>query len=168
MKEKSFIDATKDALNLSMKLDKNVIVFGLGVGNSSNIYGSTEGLKEKFGKKRVFDTPSSESALTAMAAGMSLNGLRPVLIHQRLDFMIYSMDQFANWISVWSYKSSGKSTLPLVIRAIVGQSWGQGPQHSKSFHSWFAHLPGIKVAMPATAFDARVFYLKVYLVKILQ
>ena len=121
MKEKSFIDATKDALNLSMKMDKNVIVFGLGVGNSSNIYGSTEGLKEKFGKKRVFDTPSSESALTAMAAGMSLDGLRPVLIHQRFDFMIYSLDQIVNWISLWSYKSGGKSQMPITIRAVVGK-----------------------------------------------
>ena len=90
MRDKSFIEATKDALDLSMKLDKDVLIFGLGVGNSSNIYGSTKGLKEKYGKKRIFDTPSSESALTAMAAGMSLDGLRPVLIHQRFDFMIYS------------------------------------------------------------------------------
>ena len=154
MKEKSFIDATKDALNLSMRLDKNVIVFGLGVGNSSNIYGSTEGLKEKFGKKRVFDTPSSESALTAMAAGMSLNGLRPVLIHQRFDFMIYSLDQIVNWISLWSYKSGAKSQMPITIRAVIGKGWGQGPQHSKSLHSWFSHLPGISVLYPSSPSEA--------------
>ena len=155
MKEKSFIDATKDALNLSMRLDKNVIVFGLGVGNSSNIYGSTEGLKEKFGKKRVFDTPSSESALTAMAAGMSLNGLRPVLIHQRFDFMIYSLDQIVNWISLWSYKSGAKSQMPITIRAVIGKGWGQGPQHSKSLHSWFSHLPGISVLYPSSPSEAK-------------
>ena len=93
MKKMKFIEATKDALELSMKLDKKVHIFGLGVGHTSNIYGSTKGLKEKYGNTRVFDTPSSESALTAMAAGMSLDGLRPVLIHQRFDFMIYSLLQ---------------------------------------------------------------------------
>ena len=131
---KNFITSIKDGIDLSMKLDKNVVVFGLGVGTSSNIYGSTAGLIKKYGKKRVFDTPSSESALTAMAAGMSLDGLRPILIHQRFDFMIYSLDQIVNWISLWSYKSGGKSQMPLVIRAVVGKGWGQGPQHSKSLH----------------------------------
>ena len=67
-----------------------------------------------------------------MAAGMSLDGLRPVLIHQRFDFMIYSLDQIVNWISLWSYKSGGKSQMPITIRAVVGKGWGQGPQHSKS------------------------------------
>jgi len=155
MKKINFIDATKDGLELSMKLDKKVHIFGLGVGNTSNIYGSTSGLKEKYGNSRVFDTPSSESALTAMAAGMSLDGLRPVLIHQRFDFMIYSLDQIVNWISLWSYKSGGKSQMPLTIRAIVGKGWGQGPQHSKSLHSWFSHLPGISVVYPSSPSEAK-------------
>ena len=103
MKEKSFIDATKDALNLSMKLDKNVIVFGLGVGNSSNIYGSTEGLKEKFGKKRVFDTPTSENALTGIAVGASLGGYNVILTHQRLDFSLLSFDQIINSAATSEY-----------------------------------------------------------------
>ena len=106
-------------------------------------------------KKRVFDTPSSESALTAMAAGMSLDGLRPVLIHQRFDFMIYSLDQIVNWISLWSYKSGGKSQMPLTIRAVVGKGWGQGPQHSKSLHSWFSHLPGLSVLYPSSPSEAK-------------
>ena len=72
-----------------------------------------------------------------MAAGMSLNGLRPVLIHQRFDFMIYSLDQIVNWISLWSYKSGAKSQMPITIRAVIGKGWGQGPQHSKSLHSGF-------------------------------
>ncbi len=152
---KNFITSIKDGIDLSMKLDKNVVVFGLGVGTSSNIYGSTAGLIDKYGKKRVFDTPSSESALTAMAAGMSIDGLRPILIHQRFDFMIYSLDQIVNWISLWSYKSGGKSQMPLVIRAVVGKGWGQGPQHSKSLHSWFANLPGISVLYPSSPSEAK-------------
>ena len=139
----------------AMQLDKKVIVYGLGVGTSSNIYGSTKGLKEKFGKERVFDTPASESALTAMGAGMSLSGLRPLLIHQRFDFMIYSLDQIVNWIALWSFKSGGKSQMPLTIRTIVGKGWGQGPQHSKSLHSWFAHLPGISVVYPSSPYEAK-------------
>ena len=137
-----------------MAKDKNVVVYGLGVGNSSNIYGTTEGLK-KYGNKRVFDTPSAESSLTAMATGMSLAGMRPLLIHQRFDFMIYSMDQIVNWISLWSYKSAGKSQLPLTIRTIVGKGWGQGPQHSKSLHSWFSNIPGISVVYPSSPFEAK-------------
>ena len=112
-------------------------------------------LKEKFGKERVFDTPASESALTAMGAGMSLSGLRPLLIHQRFDFMIYSLDQIVNWISLWSYKSAGKSQMPITIRAVVGKGWGQGPQHSKTLHSWFANLPGLSVVYPSSPYEAK-------------
>ncbi len=151
----TFGEALHQAMSQAMKLDKDVLTYGLGVGKTSNIFGTTKDLIKKFGKNRVFDTPSAESALTAMATGMSLIGARPVLIHQRLDFMIYSMDQFANWISVWSYKSAGKSKLPLTVRAIVGKGWGQGPQHGKSLHSWFAHLPGLSVVVPSSPYEAK-------------
>ena len=89
MRNLLFIDAIREATAQSMKLDKKVIIYGLGVGKTSNIYGSTKNLTKDFGKKRVIDTPSSESALTAMALGMSLTGVRPVLVHQRFDFMLY-------------------------------------------------------------------------------
>jgi acetoin:2,6-dichlorophenolindophenol oxidoreductase subunit beta len=81
--------------------------------------------------------------------------MRPVLVHHRLDFMLYSIDAIVNWLSLWRFKSNGASSAPVTIRAIVGRGWGQGPQHSKSLHAWFAHVPGLKVAMPATAFDAK-------------
>ena len=155
IKKINYSTAIKQATFSAMKLDKNVIVYGLGVGHSSNIYGTTKGLKEKFGKDRVFDTPASESALTAMGAGMGLAGLRPLLIHQRFDFMIYSLDQIVNWISLWSYKSAGKSQIPLTIRVVVGKGWGQGPQHSKTLHSWFAHLPGLSVVYPSSPYEAK-------------
>lgn len=155
IKNVNFSEAIKESMAQAMSLDKKVIIYGLGVGNSSNIYGSTSGLKEKFGKQRVFDTPAAESALTAMGAGMSLAGLRPLLIHQRFDFMIYSLDQIVNWIALWSYKSGGKSQMPITIRTIVGKGWGQGPQHSKSLHSWFAHLPGLSVVYPSSPYEAK-------------
>jgi len=151
----NFSTAIKQAMYDAMKLDNKVLVYGLGVGTSGNIYGTTKGLKEKFGKQRIFDTPASESALTAMGTGMALAGMRPLLIHQRFDFMIYSLDQIVNWISLWSYKSAGKSQIPITIRAVVGKGWGQGPQHSKALHSWFANLPGISVVYPSSPYEAK-------------
>ena len=97
----------------------------------------------------------AENLMTATAMGASLAGLRPVIAHQRLDFMIYSLDAVVNWLSLWRFKSNGKSAMPVTIRAVVGKGWGQGPQHSKSLHSWFGHLPGLRVAVPASAYDAK-------------
>ena len=151
----NFSTAIKQAMFDAMKLDRKVFIYGLGVGTSGNIYGTTKGLKERFGETRVFDAPSSESALTAMGTGMSVAGLRPLLIHQRFDFMIYSLDQIVNWISLWSYRSSGQSQLPITIRTIVGKGWGQGPQHTKTLHSWFANLPGLSVVYPSSPYEAK-------------
>ena len=151
----NFSTAIKQAMFSAMKLDKNVFIYGLGVGTSGNIYGTTKGFKEEFGEKRIFDAPAAESALTAMGTGMGIAGLRPVLIHQRFDFMIYSLDQIVNWISLWSYRSAGRSQIPITIRAIVGKGWGQGPQHSKTLHSWFAHLPGLSVVYPSSPYEAK-------------
>ncbi len=137
------------------KWTKSVFLYGLGVDSKAGIFGSTLGLADMFGAKRVFDTPVSEQALTAMAAGAAINGLRPLLVHQRLDFMVYTMDQIVNWISLWHFKSAGRSKVPLTIRAIVGKGWGQGPQHAKSLHTWFAHIPGLQVVIPGSPADAK-------------
>ena len=154
-KKINFSTAIKQAMHDALSLDKKVFIYGLGVGTSGNIYGTTKGFKEKFGENRIFDTPAAESALTAMGTGMALAGLRPLLIHQRFDFMIYSLDQIVNWISLWSYRSAGKSQIPITIRAVVGRGWGQGPQHSKTLHSWFANLPGLSVIYPSSPYEAK-------------
>lgn len=151
----SFVEAINAALRQSMELDPTVFVFGIGADNKSGIFGSTTGLVERFGPKRVFDTPISEQGITALAAGAAQAGLRPVLVHQRVDFMLYSMDQLVNWIASWRFVSGGRATMPLTIRAIVGKGWGQGPQHAKSLYSWFAHVPGLKVVTPASPADAK-------------
>ena len=151
----SFVAAINAALRQSMELDPNVFVYGIGADNESAIFGSTAGLVGQFGPKRVFDTPISEQALTAIAAGAAQAGLRPVLVHQRFDFMLYSMDHLINWIASWRFASGGRGTMPLTIRVIVGKGWGQGPQHSKTLHSWFAHVPGFQVAIPGTPADAK-------------
>lgn len=148
---KAILEATDQAMSLSDK----VVVLGQLVDTVSGIFGTTTGLVDKHGRERVQDFPVAENLMTATAMGAALTGLRPVICHQRLDFMIYSLDAIANWLALWRFKSNGKSAMPVTIRTIVGKGWGQGPQHSKSLHAWFAHLPGLRVAMPATAYDAK-------------
>lgn len=151
----SYAKAINEALRQSMELSEDVVVFGQLVDYPSGIFGTTVGLADQFGVRRVQDFPVSENLMTATAMGAALAGLRPVIVHQRLDFMIYSLDAIANWLSLWHFKSAGKSDMPVTIRAIVGKGWGQGPQHSKNLQAWFAHLPGLRVAVPATADDAK-------------
>jgi pyruvate/2-oxoglutarate/acetoin dehydrogenase E1 component len=150
-----FYKAINEALFQAMEMSKDVIVLGQLVDYKSGIFGTTTGLVEKYGTDRVQDFPVAEAVMTSTAIGAAAAGLRPVLVHQRLDFMIYSLDAIVNWMSLWRFKSGGKSNMPVTIRAIVGRGWGQGPQHSKSLHSWFAHLPGLRVAVPATAYDVK-------------
>src|SRR5262245_8177957 len=153
--EASYAEALRQGLEQALELSDRVFVVGQLVDYAPGVFGSTTGLVERFGTKRVRDFPVSESAMTALGIGAAVAGMRPVLVHHRLDFMLYSMDAIVNWLSLWRFKSSGQSSAPVTIRAIVGRGWGQGPQHSKSLHAWSAHVPGLKVAMPATAFDAK-------------
>jgi acetoin:2,6-dichlorophenolindophenol oxidoreductase subunit beta len=151
----SYANAILEATDQAMALCQEVVVLGQLVDTRAGIFGTTTGLVEKYGSDRVQDFPVSENLMTATAMGASLAGLRPLIAHQRLDFMIYSLDAIVNWLALWRFKSNGRSAMPVTIRAIVGKGWGQGPQHSKSLHAWFGHLPGLKVAMPATAYDAK-------------
>lgn len=138
----------------SMREDPTVFVYGLDVPDHKSIFGSTTGLVEEFGPKRVFGTPLSEDAMTGVALGAALNGMRPIHVHIRVDFLLLGMNQIANMISTVRYMSGGTVKVPIVFRAVIGRGWGQGPQHSKTLHSFFAHIPGIKVAMPSTCQDA--------------
>ncbi len=153
--ELSFVEAIHVATRQAMELDDSVFLYGIGVDGKSGVFGSTTGLVDHFGAKRVFDTPIAEQALTAMGLGAAVAGLRPVLVHQRFDFMLYAADQLANWIAPWRFISGGRAKVPLTLRIIVGKGWGQGPQHSKSMHAWFAHVPGLQVVMPASPADAK-------------
>jgi pyruvate dehydrogenase E1 component beta subunit len=155
VREQSFGEAINDALAQAMELDEKVFLYGIGADGKSGIFGSTTGLVDRFGAKRVFDTPIAEQGLTAMALGAAVGGLRPVLVHQRFDFMLYAADQLTNWIAPWRFISGGRAKVPLTLRIIVGKGWGQGPQHSKSLHAWFAHVPGLQVVMPASPADAK-------------
>ena len=154
-KKITYAQAINQATHQAMNLQKNVMIMGQLIDYKPGIFGTTVGLSEKFGKERVRDFPVAESLMTSAGIGAAIAGKRVILVHIRIDFMMYAMDAIVNWLSLWRFKSNNKSNVPLVIRTIVGRGWGQGPQHSKSFHAWFANLPGVNVAMPATAFDAK-------------
>ena len=155
IKKITYAEAINQGIHQAMQLDKNVITMGQLINYKPGIFGTTVGLSERFGEDRVRDFPVAESLMTSMSVGMAVKKKRVVLVHHRIDFLLYSMDAIVNWISLWRFKSNTKSNLSITIRAVVGKGWGQGPQHSKSFHSWFANLPGIRVAMPSTPFDAK-------------
>src|SRR3989338_5807944 len=131
----SYRNALNLALTHEMEADPDVFVFGLDVPDHKRIYGSTAGLVERFGPERCFGTPLSEEAMTGVALGAAISGLRPVHVHIRVDFLLLAMNQLANMLSTLRYMSGGRLAIPLVIRAVIGRGWGQSAQHSKSLHS---------------------------------
>lgn len=154
-REINFAQAINEALDEAMKIDESVICYGLGVDDPKGIFGTTAGLQKKHGKERVFDMPTSENAMTGIGIGASLNGVRPVMTHQRLDFFLLAMDQLVNNAAKWHYMFGEQQSVPITIRLILGRGWGQGPTHSQNLQAWFSHIPGLKVVMPSTAGDAK-------------
>jgi pyruvate dehydrogenase E1 component beta subunit len=147
--------AILDALTVAMEKDPSVFVMGIGVDDHKAVFGSTKNLVNRFGKERVFDTPISEAGMTGIAIGAALAGMRPVHIHIRVDFLYLAMDQIFNMAAKWRAMFGGKMNVPIVIRAVIGRSWGQGAQHSQNLASFFMHVPGLKVIMPTTAYEAK-------------
>lgn len=154
-RELTFAEAIREGLDQSMERNAQVIVIGEGVPDPKAIFNTTAGLSEKFGSGRVFDMPLAENGMTGICVGAALSGMRPVMVHQRVDFALLAMDQLINNAAKWHYMFDGKATVPLVVRMIVGRGWGQGPQHSQSLQAMFSHVPGMKVVMPTTAYDAK-------------
>lgn len=132
-------------------------VFAIGQGLWSPWYvgNSMTDLEKKFGKHRVIDTPVSELACTGAAIGASLCGYRAIAIHPRMDFMLLAVDQIVNQAAKWSHMLGGRASPAVTIRAIINRGGEQGAQHSQALHSWFSHIPGIRVVMPASVQDAR-------------
>jgi len=151
----TFSQAINEALFLCMKREKKIFLLGCGVTSPTAIFGSLKGLYRQFGKNRVIETPIAENGITGIAIGASLLGMFPIIIHQRIDFMLLSMDQIVNHAAKWSYMFGGKKGVPLTIRCIIGKGWGQGAQHSQSLQALFAHIPGLKVVMPSTPCDVK-------------
>ena len=151
----SYIEAIREATEQEMERDPSVILFGLDVDDPKGIQGTTLGLIDKFGPERVFGTPLSEDAMTGVAVGMAQAGLRPIHVHIRMDFLMLAMNQLVNVAAKSRYMFGGRVHVPMVVRSIIGKSWGQGAQHSQGLYSFFMHVPGIKVAAPATPYDAK-------------
>jgi len=150
-----YSEAVNEAIHSSMAKDENVICYGLGTDDPLGVFGTTLGLQEEFGSERVFDMPTSENAMTGIAIGAALNGIRSVMTHQRLDFFLLAMDQLVNNAAKWRYMYGGQCSVPITIRLIIGRGWGQGPTHSQNLQSWFAHIPGLKVIIPTNPYDAK-------------
>ncbi|UCC98613.1 MAG: hypothetical protein JSW66_01710 [Phycisphaerales bacterium] len=155
MRKISYCQAVNEAISQEMDRDPSVFVYGIGVPDHKRVFGTTVGLLERFGRDRCFDTPLSEDAMTGFGLGAAINGARPIHVHMRVDFMLLAMNQLANMVASYRYTSGGTLEVPLVIRAVVGRGWGQAFQHSKTMHSCFAHIPGLKVVMPTTPRDAK-------------
>jgi pyruvate/2-oxoglutarate/acetoin dehydrogenase E1 component len=147
--------ALQEAVAQEMERDPTVFVFGIGVDDFRGLNGTTKGLAERFGRDRCFDTPLSEDAMTGFAIGAALAGWRPVHCHMRMDFMLLGMNQLVNIAAKARYMFGGQVSLPLVVRSIIGRSWGQGAQHSQGLHSLFMHIPGLKIFAPSTPYDSK-------------
>jgi len=150
-----YVDALREAFAQEMERDESVFVFGLDVDDHKSIQGSTAGLLKQFGPERVFTTPLSEDAMTGVAIGAAMAGMRPVHVHIRMDFLLLCMNQLVNIAAKARYMYGGTVKVPLVVRSMVGKSWGQGAQHSQGLHSMFMHVPGLKVVAPSNAHDAK-------------
>jgi pyruvate/2-oxoglutarate/acetoin dehydrogenase E1 component len=151
----SYADAIQEATEQEMERDASVLVMGIGVDDFKAVYGTTRSLVEKFGTERVIDTPLSEDGMTGAAIGMALAGLRPIHVHIRADFLLLAMNQLVNMAAKAHYMYGGAVSVPLVVRSVIGRSWGQGAQHSQGLHSLFMHIPGLKVVAPTTPYDAK-------------
>src|SRR5689334_4457678 len=151
----SYVDALREAVAQEMARDERVFVMGLDVDDHKGIQGSTRGLVEEFGPDRGFTTPLSEDAMTGVAIGAAMAGMRPIHVHIRMDFLMLCMNQLVNMAAKAHYMYGGTVKVPMVVRSMIGKSWGQGAQHSQGLHAMFMHVPGLKVVAPSNAHDAK-------------
>lgn len=147
--------AILSAFEYLLKNYKETFVIGQGLWSPWYVGNSMTDLDKKFGKNRVIDTPVSESATTGAAVGASLTGMKPIVVHPRMDFMLYAMDAIVNQAAKWSHMFGGQAHPGVTIRGIINRGGEQGAQHSQALHAWFAHVPGLRVVMPSTVADAR-------------
>jgi pyruvate/2-oxoglutarate/acetoin dehydrogenase E1 component len=155
MKNYNYGTAILSAFEYLLENYPEVFVIGQGLWSPWYVGNSMTDLDKKFGVERIIDTPVSESACTGAAVGASLAGMKPIVVHPRMDFMIYSMDAIVNQAAKWSHMLGGQAHPGVTIRSIINRGGEQGAQHSQALHSWFAHVPGLRVVMPSTVADAR-------------
>jgi pyruvate/2-oxoglutarate/acetoin dehydrogenase E1 component len=154
-RELTFAQAVREALAEEMRRDSRVCILGEDVAEAGTPFKVLSGLVEEFGTGRVLDTPISEAGFTGIAVGAAMTGLRPVVDIMFGDFLTLTMDQMVNQAAKVHYMSGGKWKVPMVLRTTLGATRRSAAQHSQSLHAWFAHVPGLKVVIPATPYDAK-------------
>jgi pyruvate/2-oxoglutarate/acetoin dehydrogenase E1 component len=155
IREITFAEAVREALAEEMRRDSRVFILGEDVAEAGTPFKVLSGLVEEFGTKRVVDTPISEAGFTGIAVGAAMTGLRPVVDIMFGDFVTLTMDQMANQAAKVHYMSGGKWRVPMVMRTTLGAARRSAAQHSQSLHAWFSHVPGLKVVLPSTPYDAK-------------
>ena len=151
----SYTAAINEALALALENDPGVFVLGQGVDDPSAMFGTTRGLQQRFGPHRVFDTPLSEEGMMGVSAGAAMNGMRPVFMHNRPDFVLLAFNQLVTHASKFHFMDNGQTTVPMVVWAAIGRGWGSGAQHSQAIQGMLLGVPGLKIVMPSTPYDAK-------------
>lgn len=149
--EMTYANAIHSSMSYAMEKNPNAILIGQGIGDHKGIFGTTTGLRSKYGEARVIESPIAEEMMTGFGLGSSLNGVYPIMTHIRADFAFVAMNQIVNLYAKYKYMFGGQFQPSGLIRLIVGRSWGQGAQHAQSPQSLFSHVPGIRVIMPYSA-----------------
>jgi len=155
VRELSFGEAIKEAIAEEMRRDPTVVLMGEDVAEAGTTFKVLVGLVDEFGKERIIDTPISEAGFTGIGVGAAMTGMRPIVDIMFGDFLMIIMDQVANQAAKIHYMSGGKWKVPLVIRATMGATRRSAAQHSQSLHAWPSHIPGLKVVVPSTPYDAK-------------
>lgn len=151
----SYGAAIRSAFEYLLEKYPEVFVIGQGLWSPWYVGNTMTDLENKYGRRRVIDTPISEAACTGAAVGASLAGMKAIVVHPRMDFMLYAIDPIVNQAAKWCHMVGGQASPSVTIRAIINRGGEQGAQHSQALHAWFAHIPGLRVVMPATVSDAR-------------
>lgn len=154
-REMTYGEAIREAMAEEMSRDPAVFLMGEDIGRAGGIFMVTKGLQEEFGKERVMDTPIEEAGIVGLGVGAALTGMRPVVEIMFSDLLMLAMDQIVNQAAKLHYMTGGQAKVPLVIRATIGAGRGAAAQHSQSLQALFAHIPGLKVVMPSTPYDAK-------------
>jgi len=155
MRKISYANAINEALHQIIAKDPRAFLIGQGVTSPWYVGSTTVGLIDGFGSKRIIDTPTSENAITGVALGAALAGMHPILCYPRMDFMHYAMDQIANHIANWHYMFGGQLSVPITIWSIINRGGEQAAQHSQALQAIFMHIPGLKIVVPSTPYDAK-------------
>jgi len=147
--------AINEAFHQMMSLDESVILIGQGLKSPWYVGNTAQVLIKRFGDQRIIDTPVSENSMTGAAVGAALAGMRAVVVHPRMDFMLYAFDPIINEAANWFYMNGGRIPVPVVFWGVINRGGEQAAQHSQALHAMFSHVPGLKVVMPATPHDAK-------------